>query len=64
MIFDINMGGNFTRKTRFVAGGHNTDPPASITYSIIVSRDSMWVVFMLASLYDLAFFPPILTMRI
>jgi hypothetical protein len=30
MIFDVKM--DFTRKARFVAGGHMTDPPASITY--------------------------------
>ena len=32
MIFDINMDGKFTRKERFVADGHTTAPPSSITY--------------------------------
>jgi hypothetical protein len=37
MIFDIKM--DFSRKARFVAGGHMTDPPSSITYSSVVSRE-------------------------
>ena len=53
MIFDIKMDGKFTRKARFVAGGHTTDPPASITYSSVVSRDSVRIAFMLAALNDL-----------
>jgi hypothetical protein len=32
MIFDAKIE-NFTRKARFVAGGHTTEPPQSITYS-------------------------------
>jgi len=31
----------FTQKARFVAGGHMTDPPAEITFSSVVSRDSV-----------------------
>ena len=53
MIFDIKMDGKFTRKARFVAGGHSTDPPSSITYSSVVSRDSVRIAFMLAALNDL-----------
>ena len=56
MIFDIKMDGNFTRKARFVAGGHTTDPPASITYSSVVYRDSVRIAFMLAALNDLDVF--------
>ena len=56
MIFDINMDGNFTRKARFVAGGHTTDPPASINYSSVVSRDSAWIVLMLEALDDIDVF--------
>ena len=36
VIFDIKMGGNFTRNSRIFAGGYTTDPPASITYSSVV----------------------------
>ena len=34
MIFDVKM--DFTRKARFVAGGHTTETPAGITYSSVV----------------------------
>ena len=56
MIFDIKMDGKFTRKARLVADGHKTDAPASITYSSVVSRDSVRIAFMLASLNDLEVF--------
>ncbi len=36
IIFDVKM--DLTRKARFVTGGHVTETPASITYSIVVSR--------------------------
>jgi len=51
MIFDIKM--DFTRKARYVAGGNMTDPPDSITYSTVVSRDSVRIAFLLAALNDL-----------
>ena len=38
MIFYIKMDGRFTRKDRYVAGGHTTDPQSFITYSSVVSR--------------------------
>ena len=53
MIFDIKMDGKFTRKARFVAGGHTTDPPSSITYSSVVSRDSVRICFTIAALNGL-----------
>ena len=43
MVFDIKM--DLTRKARLVAGGHMTDAPASLTYSSVVSRDSIRVAF-------------------
>jgi hypothetical protein len=40
LIFDIKMGENFRQKARFVAGGHTTEVPESITtYSLVVSKD-------------------------
>ena len=51
MIFDVKM--DLTRKARFVAGSHLTEPPASITYSSVVSRDSVRIAFLLAALNDL-----------
>ena len=52
MIFDIKMYGRFTRKARYVAGGHATDPLSSIIYSSVVSRDSVRISFTLAALND------------
>jgi len=51
MVFDIKM--DFTRKARYVAGGHMTDPPATLTYSSVVSRDSVRIAFLLAALNDI-----------
>jgi hypothetical protein len=52
MIFDIKM--DFTRKARFVvAGGHTTEAPASMTYSSVVSRESVRIAFTIAALNDL-----------
>lgn len=51
IIFDIKF--DFTRKARFVAGGHKTEPPQSITYASVVSRDSVRIAFMIAALNDL-----------
>lgn len=54
IIFDIKMDGKFTRKARFVAGGHTTSPPSGITYSLVVSRDSVRIAFTIAAMNDLA----------
>lgn len=51
MIFDVKM--DFTRKARFVAGGHMTEAPASITYSSVVLQDSVRLAFLAAALNDL-----------
>lgn len=51
IIFDVKM--DFTRKARFVAGGHKTEPPQSITYASVVSRDSVRIAFLIAALNDL-----------
>ena len=53
MIFDIKMDGKFTRKARLVADGHKTKAPSSITYSSVVSRDSVRLALLIASLNDL-----------
>ncbi len=51
IIFDVKM--DLTRKARFVAGGHLTEPPASITYLSVVSRNSVRLAFLIAALNDL-----------
>lgn len=53
MIFDVKLGENFRRKARYVAGGHMTDTPASMTYSSVVSRDSVRICLTLAALNGL-----------
>ena len=53
MIFDINVGKNFRRNARFVADGHKTEAPSSITYCTVVSRDSVSICLTFAALNDL-----------
>ena len=53
LIFDIKLGENFRRKARMVAGGHMTTTPSSITYSSVVSRDSVRILLTIAALNDL-----------
>jgi hypothetical protein len=53
MIFDTKM--DLTRKARYVAGGHMTDPPSSITYSSAVSRDNIRIAFFWQHLMTLTF---------
>ena len=56
IIFNIEMDRKFTRKARLVTNGHKTDIPASITYSSIVSRDSVQICLMAVSLNGLNVF--------
>ena len=51
LIFDVKM--DFTRKARLVAGGHTTEAPGLITYSSVVTRDSIRLAFLIAGLNDL-----------
>ena len=51
LIFDVKM--DFTRKARLVTRGHVTDPPTSMTYSSVVSRESVRIAFLIAALNDL-----------
>jgi hypothetical protein len=53
MIFDVEMGGNFRRKDRFVADGHKATTPAAMCYSSVVSRDSVRIALTIAALNDL-----------
>ena len=53
LVFDVKLGENFRRKARFCADGHKTNPPASITYSTVVSRDSVRIVLLIAALNGL-----------
>ena len=53
MIIDVNMGENFRRKARLFGGGHMTEAPSSITYSSVVSRDSIKITLTVAALSGL-----------
>ena len=47
MVFEVKM--DFTRKAHYVASRHMTDPPSTLTYSSVVSRDSVRIAFVLAA---------------
>ncbi|GAX10696.1 hypothetical protein FisN_14Lu214 [Fistulifera solaris] len=61
MVFDIKP--DFTQKARLVAGGHMTDPPSSITYASVVSRERVRIAFLLAALKTWILWQQILEMR-
>jgi hypothetical protein len=44
MVFDVKI--DLTGKALFVAGGHLTEAPVSITCSSVVSRDSGHIVLL------------------
>ena len=52
MVFDVKMDG-LVRKARLVAGGHETGDVSTITYSSVVSRDSVRIAFLYAALNEL-----------
>ena len=52
MIFDVNMEG-FRIKARLVAGGHVTEPPSTIPYASIVSRETARIALKFAALIEL-----------
>ena len=52
-IFDVKLGENFQRKARWVADGHKTSAPSAVTYSTVVSRDSVRIILLIAALNDL-----------
>jgi len=51
IIYDVKF--DLTRKARYVGGGHRTQVPASMTYSSVVSRDSVRIMFLVAALNEL-----------
>ena len=48
IIFDVKM--DLTRKYRYVAGGHMTKPPSSMTYASVMSHESVFIILTLAAL--------------
>ena len=53
MIFDIKLGNTFRRKAQLVGGGHTTTSPSSITFSSVVSRDSVRIALTITSFNEL-----------
>ena len=53
MIFDVKIGENFLRKARLVVGGHTTEAPATLSYSLVVSHDSVWIALTIVALNEL-----------
>ena len=53
LILVVKRGKKFQRKVRYCADGHNTEAPAALTYSTVVSRDSVWILRMTTALNGL-----------
>ena len=51
LIFDLKL--DMTRKARYVAGGHLTQVPTYMTYSSVVSRDTVRIRLLMAALNGL-----------
>ena len=49
MIFDVSMEA-FWRKARLVAVGNVTEPPATVTYEYVVSRETVYITLTLSTL--------------
>ena len=47
------MGENFRRKARLVANGNETETPVALTYSSMVTRDSVRIALLVAALNEL-----------
>jgi Reverse transcriptase (RNA-dependent DNA polymerase) len=53
IVFDVKLGENFRRKARLVAQGNRTEDPDVITFSSVVSRDSVRICLLIAALNGL-----------
>jgi hypothetical protein len=47
------MGKNFRRKAQLVANGNQMETPPTLTYSSVISHDSVWIALLIAALNDL-----------
>ena len=52
-IFNVMLRENFRRKAKWVADCHKTSAPSAVTYSTVVSRDSVRIILLIAALNDL-----------
>ena len=53
IIFDIKLVEDFRGKARFMGNVHKTRPPNSVTYSSVVSRDSVRIMLLVVALNNL-----------
>ena len=53
MIFDVKFSENFCRKARMVAGSYKSVTPSVLTYSSVLSRDSVRILLTIHALNDL-----------
>ena len=53
MIFDVNLGENYRRKSRLVPGSHQIEVPTSIKYSSVVYLDLVSICLLISALNDL-----------
>ena len=53
LLFEVKLNENFRRKARFVADGHRTKAPKSLSYSTVVSHDLVRIIVILAALNNL-----------
>ena len=53
IVFDIKLEENFRRKARYCADGHKTKSSAALTYSTVVSRDSVRIILTIAAMNGL-----------
>ena len=55
-VFDVEFDGSFIKKACFCANGSKTDAPKYLSYSSVVSPESICIAFFLASLNDVEVF--------
>ena len=53
LVFDINMGENFSQKSRYLVDVHKEDAPSSLTYFNAVSHDSFSIILTIPYLNSL-----------
>jgi hypothetical protein len=53
LVFDVKLSENFRPKARYCADCHKTGAPASVTYSTVVSCDSVRILLLIAALNEL-----------
>ena len=53
LVYNVKLGENFQQNTRFVSDMHLVDSPSFITYSMVVSQNSVQILLLVAALNGL-----------